>query len=634
MRLILFIASLLIAQVASAQLSTSSKKAEKFYEESTYLIKRKQFPEAIEVLKKAIAKDEEFVEAHLRIASCYKKLYYYPEATDHYARAIAYGGEKAPAIARFYLGELYLLQGRYGEAIESLEEFRSRYEKEDSHYDDGGRLLESARFAKANMKDSVAFSPQPLAAPLNQFGLQYFPVLTADENMLIFTRRESTGYQYDEDIYYSLKDSEGAWSEPRSISPQINTQFNEGTCAISADGRTLIFTSCDGRRILGSCDLFVSYREGNNWSEPKNMGPAINSRAWESQPSLSADGRTLYFVSDRYGGKGRRDIWVSYLQDNGEWTDAVNLEQLNTEEDEVSPFMHVNGRTLYFASKGYKGFGGFDLFYSEITNGEWSEPVNLGYPVNTHEDQVSLYITPDGRKGYYALDEKRGGLLLSSKLYEFDVPDEIRVADKSAYVAGKIYDEETTAPLKAKVELFDLAADTLISTVSSDSVTGRYMMVLTEGSQYALYVNRQGYLFESQAFNYTDTVEMRPLHRDIPLKPARTGAATTLSNIFFEHDSYELHGRSITELNKVARFLRQNPGLQVEIAGHTDNTGSPEYNMGLSGKRARSVYDFMIEAGVDPERLQYKGYGQTRPKVANTSENNKSLNRRIEFRIL
>ena len=635
LRIILCLLLFFVVDLSYAQLSTRSKRAKKFYQESSHLINRRQYPEAIQVLKRAVDKDENFYEAHLRLGSIYKILNYYPESADHYEKVIALAPGKYKN-AYFELGEVYFLQGKYQEAAENMQLFlQGSINKDEKIREKASKILESAEYAAEKIKEPLDFDPKPLSDVVNQFPLQYFPVLTADDQSIIYTRRTGSSAMHDEDIYISKKNDEGNWSDPRSISNKINTQFNEGTCTISADGRTIIFTSCQGRKTFGSCDLFVSYKTGDQWSIPENLGDNINSRAWESQPSLSADGRTLYFISNRPGGQGGRDIWVSYKDGNNEWSEAVNLgKAINTNADEVSPFIHVNGKTLFFASKGYKGFGGFDLYFSEKENNTWKKPENLGFPINTHEDQVSLFITSGGNKAYYALDSRQGGMLVSSKLYSFNLPEEIQPSVQSNYVTGRIFDAETKEYLSAEVELYDIESDSLASKVNSDKVSGEYMIIINEGSEYALYVNKKGYLFKSLSFDYSNEGQPEPVKIDIPLDPIKKGTVTTLKNIFFEVDSYQLKEKSITELNKVVQFLNNNPEVAIEIEGHTDNTGTADYNMELSLKRARSVYDFLVKSGIDEERISYKGYGQTQPKVPNDSEQNKSLNRRIEFKIL
>lgn len=361
----------------------------------------------------------------------------------------------------------------------------------------------------------------------------------------------------------------------------------------------------------------------------------VNSADWESQPALSADGRTLYFVSDRRGGVGRRDIWVSHLDDNGEWTRARNVgKPVNTIYDEISPFIHANNRVLYFASNGLVGFGGYDIFFSERDSaGLWTAPKNMGSPINNHEDQFSLFITADGKKGYYSHEELREGYT-RSRIFEMDIPEEDRVRYVSNYVKGRVTDRVTGEPLGAAIELINLATHETESLVHADSVTGAYLFVLTEGSEYALYVSMPGYLFRSLNFNYSEQEHMKPISLDVALDRAAEGTTAVLQNIFFDVDSYALHAKSRTELEKIRRFLEDNPGLRVEIGGHTDNSGSVTYNQQLSERRARSVYDYLVGVGIDARRLVPKGYGPSVPVADNSTVEGRSQNRRIEFKLI
>jgi OmpA-OmpF porin, OOP family len=615
-------------------LSTKNKKAIKHYDYAELLIIRRQFYDAIDHLDKALKKDNKFVEAHLRLGSIYSTLNMPEKAYLHYeVVAQLQPDEKKYAPVYQHLADLSMSFGKY----EKASFYASKYIELLPHgkeKDNLEELIKNADYAKEKIKQPLPFYPQPLPDQVNRFELQYFPVLTVDQKSLIFTRREGMAAHFDEDIFISHKDKNGEWGIPESISDEINTSYNEGTCTISADGRMLIFTSCLGRKGYGSCDLYVTYKTGDKWSEPQNLGPKVNSAYWESQPALSADGRTLYFVSDRRGGQGKRDIWVSYRDHKGEWTEAENLgPEVNSKDDDVSPFIHVNGQTLFFSSKRYPSFGGFDLFYTEKTDKGWTKPENLGYPINTSDDQVSLFITADGKKGYYS-HEKRMDNSYVSKIYEFDVPKEIQVSHKSNYVTGRVYDKETKKLLKAQVELYDLSSDKLKSSVFSDSVSGEYLMVLNQGAEYALYVNKRGYLFEGLFFNYMETSSFEPVVIDVYLKPIKQGSKTTLKNIFFDTDKFDLQDKSKTELAKVIKFLKANPDVRIEVSGHTDDVGSKEYNNKLSLNRAKAVYDHLIKAGVPQNRLEYKGYGQDKPEYPNDTEENRKKNRRIEFRII
>ena len=615
-------------------LSTKNKRAIELYTEADNYRVRGQYREALGLLKEAIDKDKNFTEAYFRQALIYKALRNYPQSTQIFMFGLSLSQDPKIQKAYFFeLGDNYLLEGNYEKAQEFLDHYLDSEILNKAKMAQAMLWKRNAQFAIRNRKLMTEFHPHPLTDTVNAFAMQYFPVMTADEQELIFTRRVGGGHDDDEDLVVCRKDSLGRWTSPASISPNINSRLNEGTCTISADGRQLIFTSCIGRRGYGSCDLFESRKFGNEWSRPVNLGPEINSTAWESQPSLSSDGRMLFFVSDRRGGLGNKDIYISYKLENGHWTKAENLgEKINTPNDEISPFIHVNGRTLFIASNGKPGFGGYDLYRSDYENGSWGETENFGSPVNNHEDQFSLFITRDGKRGFYSHEDNLK--VNSSVLFEFNVPSEMQLKYKSNYVKGIVRDALTKKPLGAKVELFNILKNELTSAVLSDSVGGEYLMVLTQGADYALYVSHPGYLFKSVNFNYEVQENLIPVSMDVFLDPATVGASAVLNNIFFDLNKFELKQKSITELDKVIRFLSENATVRIEISGHTDNVGTASYNLQLSLKRAQAVGTYLTTHGIDATRLTQKGYGAQKPLAPNDSEENRQINRRIEFKLL
>ncbi|MEQ9422772.1 MAG: OmpA family protein [Cyclobacteriaceae bacterium] len=618
-------------------LTSTDKKAIKFYNEAGDLIIRRQFNAAIVALTKAISKDPNFTEAHLRKAGIFRTLVQYDEAAKHYQAAIdSHPDHELNQSAYFYLGDHNFYSGNYQDAKQNLERYLSYENLKPKNVDKVKWLLSNAEFSLQGIQNPVDFNAYPLPSPLNQFKLQYFPVLTVDNNTIIFTRRLGTQPHNDEDIYVSSKNADNQWTEPISISRNINTRTNEGTCSISADGKLLMFTSCQGPDSFGSCDLYVSRKSGDQWSLPENVGEPINSKAWESQPSLSADGRTLYFVSNRGGGHGKRDIWVSSMSPDGSWGEPRNLgDRVNTKEDDISPFIHVNGQSLYFASEGHLGFGGLDLYLTEKQNGDWKTPSNLGYPLNDHQDQASLFISSEGLKGYYSHEESdvlHG--LISGQIYEFDVPVEARIKKKSTFLTGRVMDSETNEFISAELELFELASGALVSKVNSDDVDGTYLVVLSEGGEYGIYITAPGYIYKNVNFNFVQKPLNEPEVLDIYLDPIKKGVKTVLNNIFFDYDKYDLKEKSITELGEVVKFLNANPGISIEVGGHTDDVGSDVYNKELSQKRAQSVVDYLVSNGVAADRILSKGYGSDDPIAPNDNDENRAQNRRIEFKIL
>lgn len=636
---ILFIYLFLLSGLAAAQmpLATKSKKAIELYTEADNYRVRGQNSQAIGMLNEAIKKDKNFVEAYYRLGIIYMTLKDFPQAIKNFEKGLSLTDDvRKQKIFWYDLGESYFSAGDYDNAEKILSQYLKAEVQNRPKIERARLLMSNIAFAKENKNNASAYKLKPLSDTVNAFLMQYFPVLTADQQQLIFTRRIGGGPNDDEDLVISHKNRRGRWSEPESISRNINSELNEGTCTISADGRKLIFTSCVGRQGYGSCDLFESVRIGDEWTKPKNLGPNVNSAEWESQPSLSADGRTLYFISDRRGGVGRRDIWVSSLNANGEWTRAKNLgKPVNTIYDEISPFIHVNNKALYFASNGLVGFGGYDIFFSERDSaGAWTEPRNIGSPINNHEDQFSLYITSDGKKGYYSHEEVRDAGYSVSRIYEIEIPEQNRIRYKSNYVKGIVRDKQTREPLVASIELINLQTKETESLVYSDSVSGAYLIVLTQGAEYALYVNKKNYLFRSLNFNYSAVKDYEPIVMDVDLERATEGTTAVLQNIFFDVDKYELKDKSVTELGKILRFLKENPSLKVEISGHTDNVGSESYNVQLSGKRAQSVYNYLVDNGIDRSRLSIKGYGASRPVADNSTEEGRQQNRRIEFKLV
>lgn len=624
---------------AQPALHTKSKKAIEFYNTADNFRVRGQYKQAIDMLEQAIEKDKNFIEAYFRLGQTYKSFKQYTKSIEYFERGMAIEKDERINRAFWYeLGETYFLSGNYEGAAKLLTQYIQAEVpsfQNKTRFDNARKIIDNAEYAKKNQQLAKDFKQQALSDTVNCFTMQYFPVLTADQQTLIYTRREGNNNTDDEDIVFSKKDERGRWLAPVSISENINSGLNEGTSAISADGRKLIFTSCVGRDGWGSCDLYESNKIGERWSEPKNLGQLVNSSDWESQPSLSADGRTLYFVSDRKGGVGRRDIWISTLDAKGNWTRARNLgKEINTVYDEISPFIHVNNSTFYFATNGLTGFGGYDIHYSERDNsGKWSAPVNMGAPINNHEDQFSLFITADGEKAFYSHESLAENGQSFSKLYEVVVPEHQRPR-KTNFVKGIITDKETGKPLLASVELINIDRDTLDAFTKSDSISGAYLMVLAKGARYALYINKRDYLFKSLSFDFINEQSSEPIIINIELEKVKAGSITVLNNIFFEFDKYDLAPNSIPELDKVVRFLLNDTKASIEIGGHTDSTGSNVYNQQLSERRASTVAAYLIKKGIPPKRVFFKGYGSSQPIAPNSTETGQKINRRIEFRVL
>jgi outer membrane protein OmpA-like peptidoglycan-associated protein len=629
---LLFAISLFFPLLALSQ-KGNPEKAQKIFEEGLKAEKERNLDKAILLYEKSIS-EYPLAEAHHKLGGIYAKFFreQQEKIIFHYQKCLQISPENTQYQELYlFLSEMNCSMGKYDEAQKLASNYLAKFKGSNQKYAE--KIVAMTKFAKEAISKPVSFNPITLKSPLNRFDQQDFPTLTADKKTMYFTGIGSANG--DENLFVSRWIA-GAWTEPEYIQ-ELNTSFNEGTCAISADGKTLVFAACDGRagrKNLGSCDLYISKIKNGVWEKPKNLDAPINSEFWESQPSLSADGRLIFFVSDsKRGGKGGRDIFWSQMNDSGKWSVPQCLDStINTSGNEISPFLHPNGSTLFFASDGHIGMGGYDLFKSELIDGKWQKPQNLGFPINNHLDQVSLFITADGSTGYYAQEVIMPSKKASHKLAYFEIPQEIKIKRKSDYVWGKVYDAQTQQVLEAKIELRDLKDNELIS--STTSTDGNYLIVLTQGAHYALHVSMPQYLFESLTFDYQTDTALKAIEINIPLKKIEIGSKVTLNNIFFKSGSYQLMENSFTELEKLFKFMSENEKINVEISGHTDNIGKEEANLTLSQQRAQSVVSYLLSKGLDASRISAKGYGPSHPLAENTTERGRALNRRIEFKIL
>jgi outer membrane protein OmpA-like peptidoglycan-associated protein len=630
----LFFCLCLAAHLQAQQYSIGDKKAIALYQKGLEAQNQKNYKGALSYYNRALERDPSMAEALFGKGQL-AELQADPASTYSFYDAAVKAAPNLPSIAYafFYLGKANFDVGQFKKCLDLLGSFVRLAPKNAVLLRRAKKMIANAEFAQEAIKTPLKITPISLGKGVNVFHSQYFPSLTGDKEMLVFTGfNRST---QDENLYVSyLKNLQ--WTYPTPISANINTSENEGTAAISADGRTLVFTACNSKTGFGSCDLYISYRTGNEWSKAINLGENINTREWESQPSLSADGSILYFVSDRRGGIGSRDIYVSHKNDQGQWQIAQNIgNEINTADDEISPFIHPNGITLFFASNGYPGLGGMDLYFADKTNEHWSKPQNFGYPINTQRDQVSLFITADNRSGYYSLEQNQESDNRNSLLYQFEIPAALAKKIKKAnIVKGVVSDAKTKKKLGAEIEVYNLKNNNLESKVRSDEQTGEYLNTLNEGGKYGLYVNKMGYFFKNLSLDYSEETDSTSKTINISLEPLLSNSKEVLNNIYFDTNKYEIKPESKPELDELLRLLQMNPKMTIEISGHTDNVGSDAANVLLSKNRAKAIVDHLLTKGIPATRLRWVGYGKQQPAVENTTEANRAKNRRIEIKIL
>ncbi len=471
---------------------------------------------------------------------------------------------------------------------------------------------------------NYVFAPQNLGDSINSKQSEYYPSFTIDDSTFVFTRR---GQGIREDFVQSTKKDNG-YTASQVIDGDINIEPSKGAINISQDGEWLLFAGNFPGKGFGNFDIYQSYNTPKGWSEPFNLGTNVNTEFWESGPSLSPDKNAIYFSSDRPGGFGGKDLYVSYRQPNGKWGAAENMgKQVNTAGDELAPFIHADNQTLYFTSNGLPGYGGTDIYLLRKTGDQWSAPENLGYPINTVDNEGSLFVASDGVTAYYASDraDSRGGL----DLYKFELNKEAQPF-KTVYVKGYVTDAATGNGLPSSVELTDDSNEQVVNKVQTDG-TGFYFITLPVGKDYTFTVNRKGYLFYSDVFPLSKKLPDSTYQKDIALQPLQLNAAVTFKNIQFQTNSYQLEPVSMIELNKLLQLLNENPTIKVQVNGYTDNVGLPAANLALSSNRAKAVVDYLVTKGIDTKRLRFKGFGETKPLAANNTDEGKAKNRRTEF---
>lgn len=604
---------------------TTDPKIQKKLEQAKYYLGSGQTDLAIQELNTILTPNPKVTNARWMLGDIYYNKKEYEKAIFHYKLLIT-NDPKAPSIIYSNIGEALFYQNKYDEAITYFNKYLAIPNISASNQQKIQQTLKSAIFAKDAILKPVPFNPINIGIGVNSEMSEYLPYLTADGNLLFFTRL--VGNQ--EDIFYAQK-MDSTWKKAESLSALINTNDNEGAHCISADGKFLFFTACNRSNGLGGCDIMFATNNGKAWSKPDFMPRPINSEAWESQPSFSADGRSLFFTSNRAGGFGGKDIWVSQLGSNYVWGNPVNLgPEINTAGDEQSPFIHPDGTTLYFASDGQPGFGGFDLFFAKKINNNWTASKNLGYPINTAAHEGSLMVSLDGSTAFFASNRKDGMGKLD--IYSFLLP-EIDRPNKVSYVKAMVTDKKTGSPLDVNYSFVDIETKTVLQN-GLTAKDGYFLVTLPAGKEYALNINKKGYLFSSENYNFKENFIDKPVNLDIKLSPIEIGGITVLRNIFFDLDKYELKEKSFLELDKIVVLLNENPTMKIELIGHTDNQGQKQYNQLLSENRAKSVVNYLISKGINKARLSYKGKGDQEPLGSNTTEEGKALNRRTELKIV
>lgn len=604
-----------------------------------------------------------------KIGKCYLYSNYKLKSIPFLEKAIQLNPNVDPQV-HLVLGKAYHLDMQWDKAMDEFKMFQKTIPNDPEQFreiiEDVNKHVEECLFGKELVKKPLRVFIDNIGAEVNSQYPDYGPVISADESIMLFTSRRpnTTGGGIDpginehfEDIYITTK-TNGKWSAAANMGKPINTEDHDANSGLSADGQKfLIYIG------KNNGDLYEAELKGDMWSKPERMNKNINTDFHESSACYSPDGKSVYFVTDKPdGGLGNRDIYISVRDEKGKWGKASNLgPTINTKYGEEGVFLHPDGKTLYFSSQGHKTMGGYDIFKTVFENGKWTEPVNLGYPVNTPDDDVFFVISASGKHGYYASFNANGfgekdiymitflglekpmvmnnedNLLasLAAPVKETVVAPPVQIKEAQLTILkGIVTDEMTKKPLEATIELIDNLKNEIVASFTSNSSTGKYLVSLPAGRNYGIAVKKDGYLFHSENFDIPKTAAYQEVVKDVALKNVAVGSKIILKNIFFDFDKATLRPESTNELERLTKLLNDVPTLKIEISGHTDSKGADDYNKKLSNNRAKSVVDYLVSKGIAADRLTFVGYGEEQAIDTNDTDEGRQMNRRTEFKIL
>jgi outer membrane protein OmpA-like peptidoglycan-associated protein/tetratricopeptide (TPR) repeat protein len=690
-------------------------------------------------------------ELNYKMGRCYLNSSFKNLAKAHFEKAFDLKQDVASDIY-YYLGLCYHLELDWNKAEEYYNLYKSKMMASNNNEElrKVNKRLEECSFGRKIVKKPVKVKIENMGAEVNSPYIDYSPVIDADESVLIFTSRRpgtTTGSagekddsidEYWEDVYISYKLNE-KWTKPRNIGPPINTTGHEASNNLSPDGE-ILFLYIDNK---GQGDIYESKLENLAWGKPQLMKDPISTKFHETSATINSRLDTLYFVSERPGGYGGKDIYFAVKGSDGKWGNVQNIGAvINTEWDEESVYLMPDGKTLYFSSQGHNSIGGFDIFKTNLKNGNWTEPINLGYPINSADDDVNFVMAASGKRGYYSSVKYEGFGELDLYIINF-LPNEDNLDNAisedslamivagtktatSGILRGLVTDGYNQSPIIAQIEIIDIGTNQVVETVKSNPKNGRYAVYLPSENNYKINVTSSNYNPSASNVNIPpskgnievvkdfqlislasvttilrgtiyDATSKEPLEatvaikdkvkdleiakvktgvdgkyeiaipsgknyqisakspdhmnaydeidipmakqnqsitKDLSLYDLKVGAKIVLKNIFYDFDKATLRPASIVELERLIELLNEYPTMRIELSSHTDNKGSPEYNIVLSNNRSKAVVDYLLSKGIDKKRLEYKGYGLTQPIATNDTDEGRQLNRRTEFKIL
>jgi len=637
------------------------KKLIKSFQKGVQLLNEGKMNEAESVFAKIIEEEPEFTEAW--VASSEINYSKYKSARDpksqnnyysRYVKCLESVAKTCPSYQNYEvcytLGKIFFSHDNYEVAKKHLSTYIANAKKDTKYYKDAENTIHYIDQYLNLIENPVPFEPIIVEGVSSAYD-DYLPLISPDGSLALFTKAYTkkevqsiyTDKFVEEFTVSKAADDKGLVFSPGEPLPYpFNSGKNQGAASISIDNKTLFITICEFvSRDYDNCDIYMSTRVGDGWSELKSLGPNINGlKTWESQPSISADGKTLYFASIREGNIGfnpdnpTSDIYYSTKDEKGNWSKAKNLgPKINTPGNEKSPFIHSDSQTLYFSSDGHLGIGGYDIFFSKFRDGDWTTPINIGYPINTKNNDLGFVVNTQGTKAYFASNKLngKGGW----DIYAIDLYKEAR-PEKVFLVKGQLLDDNGLSIGDAKLEVKNTRTEE-VSEGIVDSETGQYAVAVTtkdEKDDFLMVVKKEDYSFSSTLIEPSEETFEKPIEVNFEVKPIEAGKSVQINDIYYATASYEINSKSYAVLNEFADFLKSNPTVKVEIRGHTDNVGSAQTNIALSNRRAQAVYEYLLSKGVSRNNISYKGYGPNMPIADNRTEAGRAKNRRTEFYIL
>lgn len=615
---------------------TGNKKAYKLYESA---MKEKSSSEKRKLLNEAIGVEPNCYEALFELGAAYFKQGKYNLAKDRMEQVAAICPNYS-AYTFYILGMITFDEGKYQESVKYLEKFMTFEDIEGVPYDTVKKtILPKAKDYESIFSKPIPFNPSPVKGICTEKD-EYTGTLSPDNRSFYFIRKEMTsgesmdksygsGVDYIE-LFTVSKNDGGNYDRGTVLSKPFNQGSNQGAATITADNKHMYFVICANNQ-AELCDIWCSDFVNGQWTPIKSIGTPVNANnSWDSQPTVSYDGKTIIFASTRAGGYGGSDLYITTKLDNGKWSVPENLGPVvNTDKHEMTPFLHSDSQTLYFSSQGHVGLGGYDIFYTrKDSTGKWKEPKNIGYPLNSVNDDYSFFVSLDGTKGFFSTDKLKGNG--GWDIYTFDLYPEAR-PQEILFVEGNI-----TSNTKEKVTEIELKNTRTkeVTHIDVDTNDGKYVAIITAKDDYVMTIKAKGVAFTSSLISNEEIKPGRPTEVNLVASDINVGEAYRLNDINFASNSAELSEKAKFIIQEFSEFLVKNPNLKIAIHGHTDDVGNDQANLILSDNRAKSVYNFLIQLGIKADRLSYKGFGETKPVASNKFETGRQKNRRTEFVIV